>query len=311
MEEKIRLREILLRKIREAPLEILQPLKGTQLWGAHRSRQISAGFDFDQHRSFEEGEDPRFIDWKIFGKTGELYVKKFRAEKEAPLFLLVDLTPSMFGGANRFFDFCTLKCEAAFILSAAFNEYARRAGDPIGYCLIGNNQNYYFPPQKEIFPEGLEKIWELIWKIQRDKRQPPLRQSFLEVLKKMEKEYDQSSIIIIISDLGETFLKERMKYLQKSLCRLGQNNFLFAAVTRTSFEYETPKTKAAITFRSANGAIKQLFFNSAAERTLYQKVVAENRLELNNFFIRENIAYAFLKTNDNLLIDLEKNLNCR
>jgi len=54
-----------------------------------------SGLEIANHRVFADGDDPRYLDWNAYGRLDQLLVKTFRAEREAPLHILIDTSASM------------------------------------------------------------------------------------------------------------------------------------------------------------------------------------------------------------------------
>jgi uncharacterized protein (DUF58 family) len=63
--------------------------------GVHRSPQQGISVEFAQHRPYTPGDDTRFLDWKIFGKTDKLYLKQYQQETNLDLVVLLDCSGSM------------------------------------------------------------------------------------------------------------------------------------------------------------------------------------------------------------------------
>ena len=63
--------------------------------GHHRSPQQGVSLDFAQHRPYVAGDDPRQLDWKVYGRSDKLYLKQYRQETNLDLLLLVDCSGSM------------------------------------------------------------------------------------------------------------------------------------------------------------------------------------------------------------------------
>ena len=55
-------------------------------FGLHRSRRQGQGNEFFQYRSYEAGEDLKNVDWKVYGKLGELVSKSYQESANANLF---------------------------------------------------------------------------------------------------------------------------------------------------------------------------------------------------------------------------------
>jgi uncharacterized protein (DUF58 family) len=63
--------------------------------GMHRSPTQGVSVEFAQHRPYTAGDDTRFLDWKVMGKTDKLYLKQFQRETNLDLVLLIDRSGSM------------------------------------------------------------------------------------------------------------------------------------------------------------------------------------------------------------------------
>lgn len=63
--------------------------------GLHRSPYHGFSVEFAEHRDYVPGDDLRYVDWKVFGKTDRYYVKRFEEETNFDCYLLVDASESM------------------------------------------------------------------------------------------------------------------------------------------------------------------------------------------------------------------------
>ena len=63
--------------------------------GLHRSPFRGFSVEFAEHREYVPGDDMRFLDWKVFGKTDRLYIKRYEEETNLEAQLLVDCSASM------------------------------------------------------------------------------------------------------------------------------------------------------------------------------------------------------------------------
>ncbi len=64
--------------------------------GLHKSPYHGFSVEFAEHRLYNEGESIKDIDWKIYGKTEKLFVKKYEEEINLRCQLVLDISPSMF-----------------------------------------------------------------------------------------------------------------------------------------------------------------------------------------------------------------------
>jgi uncharacterized protein (DUF58 family) len=89
--------ETLLKKNEYKSLEILskEALEGI-FHGKHRSILHGFSSEFKEFKSYEQGENPRNIDWKLFGKTDKLYTKTYQDETNIKVYFILDISSSMY-----------------------------------------------------------------------------------------------------------------------------------------------------------------------------------------------------------------------
>src|SRR5262245_64951436 len=63
--------------------------------GLHRSPYHGFSVEFTEYREYTPGDDPRYLDWKLFARTDRYYIKKFEDETNLRCHLLVDNSRSM------------------------------------------------------------------------------------------------------------------------------------------------------------------------------------------------------------------------
>jgi uncharacterized protein (DUF58 family) len=63
--------------------------------GTHRSPYKGFSIEFAQHRQYVQGDDIRYIDWKVFGRSDRHYIKQFEQETNLQVMLVVDASESM------------------------------------------------------------------------------------------------------------------------------------------------------------------------------------------------------------------------
>ncbi len=60
-----------------------------------RNRSDATGSELDRHVPYSPGDDLRRVDWATYARLGELLTRRFVAEREVPVWVLVDTSPSM------------------------------------------------------------------------------------------------------------------------------------------------------------------------------------------------------------------------
>lgn len=100
-------------------------LSGT-LTGEQQSQALGEGRTFSDYRRYAPGDDTRLVDWKVYARTEELYVKQFESERDLTMHLLVDATGSMDFGAgstNKFEFAAKIAIGFAYLAVAENNDF--------------------------------------------------------------------------------------------------------------------------------------------------------------------------------------------
>jgi len=63
--------------------------------GERRSRQVGSWTEFRDHREYAPGDDLRHLDWNAFARLERLYLKRFHAQHDVTVHLVVDASASM------------------------------------------------------------------------------------------------------------------------------------------------------------------------------------------------------------------------
>lgn len=109
--------------------------------GQHVSASRGASVEFVDHREYAPGDEPRHIDWRVYGRTDRLYVKQYEAETNLDLHILVDVSRSM--------DFTSrevTKLRYATFVAAALAYLATRQRDSVGLFLFDHEIRQHLPP---------------------------------------------------------------------------------------------------------------------------------------------------------------------
>jgi uncharacterized protein (DUF58 family) len=64
--------------------------------GLHKSPFHGFSVEFAEHRQYNTGESVKNIDWKLFGRTDRLYVKRYEEETNLRCHILMDTSSSMY-----------------------------------------------------------------------------------------------------------------------------------------------------------------------------------------------------------------------
>lgn len=125
--------------------------------GLHRSPLHGTSVEFAEYREYVPGDDPRFLDWKLYARSDRYCIKKFHADTNLSAQLLVDLSGSMFYGTLGY-----TKAEYAKTLAATFGQFLLGQGDSVGLVTFSDEVKEMVPSlrkrgQMHSIIVGLEK----------------------------------------------------------------------------------------------------------------------------------------------------------
>lgn len=129
-----------LRKLERLELLARKLYRG-QLRGEHTTVRRGRGLEFSDFRRYHPGDDFRHIDWNIYSRLDQLFLKLHAAEEDVTLHLLVDASASMGFGAPSKFDH-------ARRLAAALAHIALHNFDRVGVSAFADALSATLPPMK-------------------------------------------------------------------------------------------------------------------------------------------------------------------
>jgi len=115
----------------------------TLLSGNYRSTFRGSGVEFDEVRKYVEGDDVRMIDWNVSSRLGAAYTKIFKEERELTLFVVVDVSPSLYFGTHR------QAIEQASELLFLFSLAAEHNSDKVGALFFSDRIEKWYKPRKK------------------------------------------------------------------------------------------------------------------------------------------------------------------
>lgn len=111
------------------------------LAGRHRSPRHGFAVEFAQHREYSPGDDPRHIDWKIFGRTERHHIRQYEQETNLTGWLIVDASESMrYGSTER------TKYDTAATAAAALATLILRQSDSAAAVVLAKNVKHWHRP---------------------------------------------------------------------------------------------------------------------------------------------------------------------
>lgn len=101
--------------------------------GLHRSPFHGFSVEFAEHKIYNKGESTRHIDWKLFGRTDKLFVKRYEEETNLRCHLLLDTSASMYYPEGS-----KAKIKFGVLATAVLANLMKRQRDAFGLTLFSD-----------------------------------------------------------------------------------------------------------------------------------------------------------------------------
>jgi uncharacterized protein (DUF58 family) len=210
--------------------------------GLHRSPFHGFSVEFAEHRLYNSGESTRNIDWKVYGRTEKLFIKRFEEETNLRCHIVVDASstmyypweekqPQKYKYQNKF---CFAAQSAAVLMNAL-----RRQRDAFGLTLFDDDVRFSTSAKSSTvhYRLLLSKLSELIENPQLNKT-TDLATSLHQVAESIHRR----SLVVIFTDVMEQPSKAEELYAALQHLRYAKHEVILFHVTDKSkeldFEFE-------------------------------------------------------------------------
>lgn len=158
--------------------------------GLHPSPFHGFSAEYSEHRQYEPGDELRFLDWKVYGRSNKLYIKQFKQDTNVPVYMLLDTSNSMtYRGAGGY-----SKLDYGRYLAASLAALMLQQGDSVGLATFSERIGVRIPPRARrthlnAILTGLERC------------EAGGRTHLAEVLHTFAETSSRRGIVVLISDL--------------------------------------------------------------------------------------------------------------
>lgn len=184
--------------------------------GLHKSPFHGFSVEFAEHRIYNTGESTRHIDWKLYGRTEKLFVKRYEEETNLRCQLVIDDSSSMYfpeGKQNKL----TFAVECAAVLI----QLLKRQRDAIGLSVF--SEKLELQTQAKSTPVHLKMLYSELEKLYHPYNPGEHKKSFtVEALHNIAEAIHKRSLVIIFSDMFDSQVG-REKELFSALQHLRHN----------------------------------------------------------------------------------------
>lgn len=113
--------------------------------GLHRSPYHGFSVEFTEYRQYSPGDDPRYLDWRVFARSDRYFLKRFEDETNLRCHLVTDQSRSMTFGSLRY-----TKAEYSATLAATLAYFLHLQGDAVGLLTFDEQVRDYLPARHRV-----------------------------------------------------------------------------------------------------------------------------------------------------------------
>jgi len=188
--------------------------------GLHKSPFHGFSVEFSEHRIYNTGEPTKHIDWKLYGRTDKMFVKRYEEETNLRCHIIVDHSSSMYfpedateKGLDNKITF-SAKCAAAMI------ELLRMQRDAVGLTVFAEEVEVHTPAKSTNLHTKLlfHELNKLLTPLLPDHSKKTFA---VEALHQVADSIHRRSLVMLFSDMFDS--RENMETLFSALQHLKHN----------------------------------------------------------------------------------------
>jgi uncharacterized protein (DUF58 family) len=259
--------------------------------GIHRSPYHGFSVEFSEYREYSPGDDPRYLDWRLYARSDRYYVKRFEDETNLRCYLVLDTSRSMGYSSGSY-----SKSDYARTAAATIAYFLSMQRDAVGLLTFEDKITEYLPARHR--PGHLRRIMATL------DREPAGRATDLaEPLEQIAATVRKRGLIVLLSDLlaPTESLRTRLGYLRSRGHDVVVLRILDPA--EVQFQFTTP----AMYHDVESG--RELYIDPDQARAEYLRKFAAHAAEIERACVDLGIEYELVTTDRPLelvLFDLLK-----
>jgi uncharacterized protein (DUF58 family) len=113
--------------------------------GMHRSPYHGFSVEFTEYRQYVPGDDPRYLDWRLYARSDRYFVKRFEDETNLRCHLLLDTSRSMTFGKLPY-----TKADYAKTLAATLGYFLNTQRDAVGLVRFDEQIEEFIPARYRV-----------------------------------------------------------------------------------------------------------------------------------------------------------------
>ena len=227
------------------------------LAGLHKSPHRGFSVEFNDYRHYQRGDDMRHVDWRLYARSGKLYIKQYEDETNVRCVILLDTSASMAytsGGMS--------KLDYGITLASALAYFIARQRDAVGLITFDDQIREYIPAKTRQL--HLMRILRALSRVQAGQKTDVVKP-----LTDLATSLNKKSMVILISDMLDD--EERIITTLTTLRAMGNDIITFHIMDDAELNF--PFTEASEFIDMENN--ESYITSPAAIRKAYLKNINE------------------------------------
>lgn len=264
--------------------------------GLHKSPFHGFSVEFAEHRLYNTGESTRHIDWKLFGRTDKLFVKRYEEETNLRCQIVIDRSSSMYYPLENMKNGDPNKITFSIYCAAALINLLKRQRDAFGLSVFANEVELQTQARSSVTHQKMvfHELDKLLFQPS-DKKITNAAKAFHQIAENTHKR----SLVVIFSDMMDAGSSNDELFSALQHLRHNKHEVILFHVTdkksEIDFEFENrPYTfvdmETGEELKLNPSQVKEAYVNAAKkhEKELYLRC-AQYKID----FVEANIAKGF------------------
>lgn len=169
--------------------------------GLHKSPFHGFSVEFAEHRLYNSGESTRHVDWKLYGRTEKLFLKRYEEETNLRCQLIIDSSSSMYFPEIDYNNSDSFnKIKFSVYAAAAIMNLLKRQRDAAGLSIFSDELKIHTPAKSSMMHHKylINELENLI-----NEPTPNTKTSAIKALHTIAESVHKRSLIILFSDMME------------------------------------------------------------------------------------------------------------
>lgn len=250
------------------------------LSGLHRSPFHGFSVEFSEFRNYNFGDPIRYIDWKVYGKTEKLMIKKYEAETNLSANIIYDISRSMSYSGKA-----VSKLEYSKNLASAIIYILSRQNDAIG--LYTFNKEVQLSVQAKSGLHHMNRVLQLINSLEGESGT-----SISEMIERLERNITKKGLLIFFTDLLDFDEELLNKFIV--LKKMGHDIVVFHMMDETESKFEFEGKTRFIDLETKE--VIEVYPDMVKDD--YKKLITDHFKGIKEIFYKNQIDYFSTMTSD-------------